>query len=69
MRQKFMERRNPGKRRWGLSAGFPLRDGDGCLVIVERRRLADRRLENMSLEDRLLMFSGQVSIDPDDQCG
>ena len=38
-------------------------DSSGSLVITERRRLSDRRLENTSLADRLLMFSGLVPID------
>jgi hypothetical protein len=63
MRRSCLERRNLGQRRWGLSAEFPLKDCNGTLVIAERRRLVDRRLENTSLEDRLLMFSGLVSID------
>jgi len=63
MSRHVLDRRNLGKRRWGLSTEFPLKDSDGSLVISERRRLIDRRLENTSLEDRLLMFSGLVSID------
>ena len=66
MRRAHLERRNPGQRRWGLAAEFPLRDSNGSVVIAERRRLTDRRLENTSLEDRLLMFAGLVSIDQDD---
>jgi hypothetical protein len=65
MRRATPERRNLGQRRWGLSAEFPLKDCNGSLVIAERRRVADRRLENTSLEDRLLMFAGVVPIDRD----
>jgi hypothetical protein len=54
-----------GNRRWGLSSEFPLKDCNGSLVIAERRRLVDRRLDNTSLEDRLLMFSGLVLVDRD----
>jgi hypothetical protein len=65
MKRPLTDRRNPGQRRWGLSTEFPLRDSNGSLVIAERRRLSDRRLDNTSLEDRLLMFSGLVQVDQD----
>jgi hypothetical protein len=65
MKRTIPERRNLGQRRWGLSTEFPLKDCNGSLVIAERRRQADRRLENTSLEDRLLMFAGLVHIDVD----
>jgi hypothetical protein len=65
MKRVIPERRNLGQRRWGLSTEFPLKDCNGSLVIAERRRLADRRLENTTLEDRLLMFSGLVLVDRD----
>ena len=64
MRRTIPERRNPGgQRRWSPPTWFPLMDSSGSLVITERRRLSDRRLENTSLADRLLMFSGLVPID------
>jgi len=51
-------KRTKGKRRWGSFPEFPLRDGDGVVVFSDRRRhTRDRRLENTSLEDRLLMFA------------
>lgn len=65
MRKTTAERRNLGQRRWGLSTEFPLKDSNGSLVIAERRCLSDRRLENTSFEDRLLMFSGLVQVDQD----
>lgn len=63
MRRIIPERRNLGQRRWGLTTEFPLKDSNGALVIAERRRLIDRRLENTSFEDRLLMFTGLVKVD------
>jgi hypothetical protein len=63
MKTALHDRRNRGERRWGLAADFPLRDSNGITVITERRKLSDRRLENTSLEDRLLMFSGIVPVD------
>lgn len=65
MRKALQDRRNLGERRWGLSTEFPLKDSNGSLVIAERRCLSDRRLENTTLEDRLLMFSGLVPVDQD----
>ena len=49
-----------GERRWGLSPDYPLRDSGGLLVIRDRRRVPDRRLDNTTLEERLLMFTGAV---------
>jgi hypothetical protein len=58
MRKITTERRNTGERRWGLEAGFPVNDCNGILVITERRKLPDRRLDNTTLEERQLMFAG-----------
>jgi hypothetical protein len=57
------EKRNRGQRRWGLEPGFPLKDSNGVLVIGERRNLSDRRLGNISMEERMVMFSGMPPID------
>jgi hypothetical protein len=57
------DNRSKGQRRWGLDQGFPVRDSDGVVVITERRQLMDRRLDNTSLEDRLIMFSEMPVID------
>jgi hypothetical protein len=51
------ERRKKGQRRWALEVDFPLKDSSGCTVITDRRRLPDRRLSNISLEDRLIVFA------------
>lgn len=61
----MLERRNKGQRRWGLDAGFPLKASGGVTVIVERRRMSDRRLVNTSLEERLTMFSEMPPLDPE----
>jgi hypothetical protein len=63
MKTILNDRRNRGERRWGLPSEFPLKDSNGVMVVIERRKLSDRRLENTSLEDRLLMFSGIVPVD------
>jgi hypothetical protein len=52
-----MEKRSRGQRRWGIEAMFPLIDSNGVTVIRDRRSLPDRRLGNISLEDRLTLFS------------
>lgn len=52
-----MEKRSRGTRRWGLDVSFPLIDSNGVTVIRDRRSLPDRRLQNISLEDRLTLFS------------
>ena len=57
------DNRSKGQRRWGLDQGFPVRDSYGVVVITERRQLMDRRLDNTSLEDRLIMFSEMPVID------
>ena len=63
MRTNLNDRRRKGERRWGLATEFPLKDSDGVIIVTERRRLSDRRLENTSLEDRLLMFAGLVPVE------
>ena len=52
-----MEKRSRGQRRWGLEVSFPLIDGNGVTVIRDRRNMPDRRLANISLYDRLTLFS------------
>jgi hypothetical protein len=52
-----MEKRSRGQRRWGLEVSFPLVDSNGVTVLRDRRNLPDRRLHNMSLEDRLTLLS------------
>jgi hypothetical protein len=59
----MMEKRSKGQRRWGLDHEFPVKDSNGVVVVTDRRRLTDRRLDNTSLEDRLMMFSEMPAID------
>ena len=47
----IITRRQPGDRRWGLPAEFPLIDGTGFHVPADRRRIPNRRKANTSLED------------------
>ncbi len=56
-------KRQPGERRWGMTAEFPLRDSDGVHVAHERRRDYERRKSPASLEDLLILFSQLPSED------
>jgi hypothetical protein len=49
--------RHKKDRRHTEPAGFPLEDSNHELVTAERRRRADRRLENLDLEERQLLLS------------
>ena len=57
------DKRSKGQRRWGLDQEFPVKDSNGVVVITERRQLTDRRIDNTSLEDRLMMFSEMPVVD------
>jgi len=57
------DKRSAGQRRWGLEQQFPVKDSDGVIVVADRRQLTDRRLENTSLVDRLMMFSEMPVVD------
>lgn len=59
------ERRIKAQRRWEPEAEFPLRDSSGYTVISDRRRVADRRLENISFEDRMIGFSEMPVPEPE----
>jgi len=53
----IVTRRQPGDRRWGLPAEFPLVDSTGFPVPADRRRLPNRRKANTSLEDMEILLS------------
>ncbi|MDH3900938.1 MAG: hypothetical protein OEU51_07820 [Gammaproteobacteria bacterium] len=57
------DRRSIGQRRWDLDTGFPLIDSDGVTVVSNRRHMSDRRLENISLEERQTLFSEMLPAD------
>ena len=59
------ERRYKGNRRWGIESDFPLIDSSGVTVIANRRNMTDRRLDNITLEERLTLFSEMPLLDPD----
>ena len=64
MERETDNRRASGDRRWGLESGFPIRDSNGVMVIRERRINPDRRLDNTTMAERMLMFTGMPP--PDD---
>ena len=59
----MQQKRSKGQRRWGLEQEFPVKDSNGVIVVADRRQLTDRRLDNTSLEDRLMMFSEMPVVD------
>jgi hypothetical protein len=58
------KRRSKGQRRWGITGEFPLIDSNGITVAINRRRMPDRRLENIPLAERLMLFSQMLPPDP-----
>jgi hypothetical protein len=56
----------PGDRRWGLPAEFPLEDSEGFLVPVDRRRLPNRVKAGVTLEDVETLLS-QFSVNDTDR--
>jgi len=50
-------KRQPGDRRW-FPAEFPLTDSEGFLVLVDRRRLPNRRRVDNPLDDDCRPVSG-----------
>ena len=61
-------KREPGDRRWGLPAEFPLEDSSGFIVPVDRRRLANRRKSGVTLEEVEILLSQFSAADPDQPC-
>jgi hypothetical protein len=59
----MQEKRSRGQRRWGIIAEFPLIDSNGITVAIDRRRMADRRLDNIPLAERLMLFSQMLPPD------
>ena len=57
-------KRQPGERRWGMLAEFPLTDCDGRHVVRDRRYDVDRRRSIASFEELLILFSQPPSEDP-----
>jgi hypothetical protein len=57
------DRRFRGQRRWGLDTEFPFIDSDGVTIISNRRHMSDRRLDNISLEERQTLFSEMLPAD------
>jgi len=45
------EKRGAQRRNYGAVNVFPFTDTSGCVVIFDRSRLTDRRLNNLKLEE------------------
>ena len=45
------EKRGTQRRSYGAVNVFPFTDTSGCVVIFDRSRLTDRRLNNLKLEE------------------
>lgn len=60
-------KRQPGERRWGIPAEYPLADSSGVHVMLDRRSDIDRRKSPADLEDLLILFSQLPSVDPKQQ--
>ncbi len=61
----MQEKRSKGQRRWGIAAEFPLTDTSGITVVIDRRRMRDRRLDNIPLAERLMLFSQMIPLSPE----
>jgi hypothetical protein len=48
-----------------MAGEYPLIDSNGITVAINRRRMPDRRLENIPLAERLMLFSQMLPPDPD----
>ena len=57
-------KREPGERRWGMPAEFPLTGGSDVHVMLDRRSGVDRRVSPADLDDLLILFSQLPSIEP-----
>ncbi len=57
------DRRSRGQRRWDLDTEFPIIDSDGVTVIRNRRYMPDRRLDNISLEERQMLLCEMLPAD------
>jgi len=47
----MQEKRTGQRRNYAASKAFPLTDDCGCIIPFDRSRLADRRLNNLQLEE------------------
>lgn len=57
--------RQKGTRRMGLPVEFPLMDGQGVLVLQDRRKIPDRRKTQCGLEDLKVILSKMSGDRPD----
>ena len=45
------EKRVKQQRHYGSAIKFPMTDSRGCIVLIDRSRIADRRLNSLVLEE------------------
>ena len=45
------EKRNRQRRGYGAANKFPFTDNNGCVVLLDRSRVADRRLNDLELKE------------------
>ena len=56
--------RQKGTRRMGLPVEFPLMDGQGVLVLQDRRKIPDRRKTQCGLEDLKVILAKMSGDQP-----
>jgi hypothetical protein len=55
------EKRGTQRRSYGAVNVFPFTDTSGCVVIFDRSRLTDRRLNNLKLEELEELEAEEIS--------
>jgi len=50
-RRTMKEKRNRQRRSYGAANTFPFTDNNGCVVLLDRSRVADRRLNDLELKE------------------
>ena len=45
------EKRTRQRRTYGAASQFPFTDSSGCVVLFDRSRIADRRLNDLALKE------------------
>mgnify|MGYP001817946097 FL=1 len=57
--------RKKDRRQWESAPEYPLSDSENAMVTTNRRIIPDRRLANISLEERQIMLSEMPDPIPD----
>ncbi|MDB4409777.1 hypothetical protein N9235_03105 [Gammaproteobacteria bacterium] len=56
------EKRIRQRRRYGPAHSFPFTDNSGCIVLLDRSRIADRRLNNLLLQELVVRSVKLTSV-------